>query len=171
MHWIKLPFVALIEFYEVSPGGAMGVLIGVGGCVGAPFIYWLLGNKLPNFVVFPIAAFFGVLLAGITTALFTGMMEGAVPTHDMALTTLNNCDAATKILGTPIESTSVGGGTYRSEGDMGNSSWSMKLKGPEGKARLNYAMEKHGGEWTFTKLNMRRGKRTIKLRECYQRAP
>jgi hypothetical protein len=167
LDWIQMPFVALYDFYQVSPGGALGVIVGVGGCVGMPAVYKLLENRVPKLVATPIAAASGLTLAGVCTLLFTGFMNTSVPTHDMALQAMNQCESATELLGSPIETASIGGGQYRSEGGFGHSSWNMKVQGPEGKARLAYAMEMHGGEWGFTNLNLKVGKKRVTLSDCF----
>jgi hypothetical protein len=43
----------------------------------------------------------------------------------------------------------------------------MKVEGPEGKAKLAYAMEMHGGKWGFTNLNMKVGKKNVTLADCF----
>jgi hypothetical protein len=149
--------------------GALGYCIGVIGCVLLPGVF-LGARKLgaSTAIAAPIALVVGVYAGGVVLLFFDMAMFDNVETHAIAIAHLNDCDPATAALGSPIELTGTGGGTYESQGAFGTSSWQIDVAGPRRGAEVVYAAEKHGGVWSLTALAMKLDDAPIDLRDCMQ---
>ena len=171
MGLLVAPLRALVAFFHISVGGALGYCIGVIGCVLIPGAYVGLRKldvKTP--IAAPVAAIGGIYAGGIVLALFVGGFGFGgfddVETHAIAIARLNDCAPATAAIGAPIEQTGTGGGTYESRGAFGTSTWEIDVAGSKRGAVVRYAAEKHGGTWQLTALQMKVDDRVADLASC-----
>jgi hypothetical protein len=79
--------------------------------------------------------------------------------YSPALAALNDCPAATTLLGSPIRQSIVGYACGESETGMGsgNASWTMLVSGPNGSGTFSYSGEKRGGPWQIVNAQLRAG--------------
>ncbi|MBW1877866.1 MAG: hypothetical protein JRI25_16240 [Deltaproteobacteria bacterium] len=76
-----------------------------------------------------------------------------------ALAALNDCPAATTLLGSPIRQSIVGYACGESETGVGSghASWTMLVSGPNGSGTFSYSGEKRGGPWQIVNAQLKAG--------------
>jgi len=97
----------------------------------------------------PIGLAIGFL--GMTAGGFVAKCDGA---NELAMKQINSCEAATDILGAPIEQTFFGDAKGSSEqrgGGWGLAIWKIPVRGSRTEGSYSYEADMHAGTWTLTK--------------------
>ncbi len=94
------------------------------------------------------------------------MCDGA---YDPAFQALNQCPAATAVLGAPIERSAIGvacGSSETQGGGFGHAQWSMPVAGSQASGTFQYAGQASGGQWAIMRAQLEVGNQYISVVPC-----
>lgn len=109
-----------------------------------------------------------VLLVAAFVIVVSQMVPRCGGAYDVAIDRLNNCPAAVDLLGDNISGrTGVACGSTETHGSgWGHSQWTMPVGGDQGRGSLQWAAERHAGQWTILRAVLEVDGQSVDVLSC-----